>query len=397
MAGPAKRMSEAPPITNTIRAGSAELHRLFAELDAGDSQGAHKRETHRWPFPSQGIRIAMNQPGGSESSLYYACRNLSSGGLGVLHSAYVHPGTTCTVYLPMPNRGEHPIEGTVVRCRHVRGAVHEVGIRFKESIKVREALTLDLVDGAFTLERVPPEKLIGCVLHVDDSSIDRRLLRHFLRETSLSVVSVEDGPSALARANEPFDLVLLDQDMPGMTGTETAEKLLAGGLGCPIMLVAGSVTVDVRRKAREARISAVLPKPLTEHGLLRAIAEFLVLKPQDAAAGAVVRSTLKLDGTTTELVNEFVEELHKRAEALKKALEASNGAEVYRQCSQISDAAPTLGFESIAEVAHESMLSMDGGKALTRATKTVRNLILLCLRARAVDSKAAPVKEAASG
>ncbi|MFN0133500.1 MAG: response regulator [Phycisphaerales bacterium] len=385
-----KTSTEAQPAANTIRTSGAELHRLFGEMAAYESQGSHKRETHRWPFPSQGVRVEMNQPGGTTTNLYYACRNLSSGGIGVLHSAYVHPKTSCTVYLPMPDGSERPVVGLVVRCRHFRGSVHEVGIKFNERINIREALLLDLLDGAFTLERIPPDKLTGCVLHVDDSAMDRRLMRHFLRETNLSVVSAEDGQGALARASEPFDLVLIDQDMPGLSGTETAEKLLAGGLGCPIMLVAGNVTVDVRRKAREARVSAVLPKPLTEQGVLRAIAEFLVLKPQDAAAGAALHSTMVIDGSTADLVLEFIEDLRRRAEKIKVALEAMDGLEVFRQCSQISAAAPSLGFDSIAEIAREAVIAIDNGRSLPRAAKAVRNLIILCMRARAADSKAAP-------
>ena len=69
-----------------------------------------------------------------------ACRNLSQRGIGLLHRSYVHLGTTCSVLLPHPRKGEQEYRGTVVRCLHLSGMVHEIGIRFngKERLDVEE-------------------------------------------------------------------------------------------------------------------------------------------------------------------------------------------------------------------------------------------------------------------
>lgn len=63
-------------------------------------------------------------------------RDLSSSGLGFFHVAYVHPGTSA-VFIMKGRKGEvATIKGTVTRCAHVSGRVHEVGAVFEQEIQV---------------------------------------------------------------------------------------------------------------------------------------------------------------------------------------------------------------------------------------------------------------------
>jgi hypothetical protein len=58
--------------------------------------------------------------------------DISAGGMAFLHGTYLHVGTTCIVHF-LSARGEPVVvEGTVVRCRHIRGRSHEVGVSFRE-------------------------------------------------------------------------------------------------------------------------------------------------------------------------------------------------------------------------------------------------------------------------
>lgn len=59
------------------------------------------------------------------------------------------------------------------------------------------------------------------ILVVDDNMINRRLAIAFVSRLGYATEQAEDGPTALAKlAAEPFDLVLLDISMPGMSGEE---------------------------------------------------------------------------------------------------------------------------------------------------------------------------------
>ena len=86
---------------NTIGMEAHHLDVLLNHLDTPADNKANTNRTYaRWPFRRTAIKVNIFHPGGSEVSLKLACRNLSRGGVGVLHTAYIHPGSTCTVELP---------------------------------------------------------------------------------------------------------------------------------------------------------------------------------------------------------------------------------------------------------------------------------------------------------
>ncbi|MEQ1509185.1 MAG: response regulator [Sphingopyxis sp.] len=65
-------------------------------------------------------------------------------------------------------------------------------------------------------------------LVVDDSKVIRKVARHMLEELGHSVVEAEDGSLALAACqSEDFDMVLLDWNMPVMSGMEFLVELNA--------------------------------------------------------------------------------------------------------------------------------------------------------------------------
>ncbi len=66
------------------------------------------------------------------------------------------------------------------------------------------------------------------ILIVDDEAVQRELLKGFLEKLGFEVLEAEDGEQAIAIfREEPIDLVLLDQKMPGISGEETLERLKA--------------------------------------------------------------------------------------------------------------------------------------------------------------------------
>jgi two-component system sensor histidine kinase/response regulator len=118
------------------------------------------------------------------------------------------------------------------------------------------------------------------VLAVDDNETNRKILQEQLAAWGMKNRSAEDGPNALevlrsaAEAGEPYDLAILDMQMPGMDGIELAERITADPSISPTKLMMLSST-GVRARGEpgnQTGIEVHLTKPVRQSRLLDAIA-----------------------------------------------------------------------------------------------------------------------------
>jgi PAS domain S-box-containing protein len=131
------------------------------------------------------------------------------------------------------------------------------------------------------------------VLVVDDTRLNRRLMREILSHWGMHVVLAPGGSQALARlreaeaAGEPFDVVLLDQIMPHMNGKEVAEKVCEDGdlRRIPLILMssAGLVPLDPSEYDKLGVVRN-LAKPVKQLELLSAVREAVGLEPLEHQA-----------------------------------------------------------------------------------------------------------------
>ncbi|MFW2339646.1 MAG: response regulator transcription factor [Acidimicrobiia bacterium] len=78
------------------------------------------------------------------------------------------------------------------------------------------------------------------VLVVEDERVVSFLLTRTLEAAGYSVTAVGDGLDALELGlSEQFDLVLLDQRMPGLLGLEVLQRWKAAGRDFPVIMVSG--------------------------------------------------------------------------------------------------------------------------------------------------------------
>ena len=80
----------------------------------------------------------------------------------------------------------------------------------------------------------------GAILCVDDEEIPRTLRKLILEQQGYTVVAVTSGVEAITKLSEKqFDLVLTDQMMPGMLGTELTKHIKQSMPGLPVVIVSG--------------------------------------------------------------------------------------------------------------------------------------------------------------
>jgi len=119
------------------------------------------------------------------------------------------------------------------------------------------------------------------ILIVEDNPITRKLLRLALEQAGFIVLQAADGREALRQVLEPPDLVLLDLDLPDMSGLELAPKLremLAAD--APIVAFTGHVDDDPDRLA-DAGFNGVIHKPLEPSQLVPILRRYLAGPSRD--------------------------------------------------------------------------------------------------------------------
>ena len=110
------------------------------------------------------------------------------------------------------------------------------------------------------------------ILWTDDEVDLLRSLIIFLEEKGYSVVTASSGDEAVKLVEEQsFDLIFLDENMPGMSGLETLNVIKLLNPGIPVIMITKSEEEDIMDEAIGAKISDYLIKPVKPNQLLLSI------------------------------------------------------------------------------------------------------------------------------
>lgn len=117
------------------------------------------------------------------------------------------------------------------------------------------------------------------ILIIDDEENIRTTMQFALEAVGYHVETAADGPEGLTRFGngENWDLVLLDQRMPGMEGLEVLRKIRERDPASRVMMVTAYGTIDLAVDAMKAGAVDFLRKPFTPEVLRGAVQACLAL------------------------------------------------------------------------------------------------------------------------
>lgn len=118
---------------------------------------------------------------------------------------------------------------------------------------------------------------LGNVLLVEDELALRRLVATFLRGSSYEVVEAADGPEGAARFADsgPFDLVLLDLNLPGYSGVEVCRRILALEPDQAVLICSAAIVAESEEALLSMGVGDHLTKPYHPDELLANVARMI--------------------------------------------------------------------------------------------------------------------------
>src|SRR5260370_24870674 len=104
------------------------------------------------------------------------------------------------------------------------------------------------------------------ILAVDDEPSIAQSMRFIFERPLYELASAQDGEAALARlTTDPnlFDVIITDNNMPGVSGIQFVHKLRERGFAGKIMVLSAHLSPDVRAAYEALDVDAMIDKPFS--------------------------------------------------------------------------------------------------------------------------------------
>jgi len=233
------------------------------------------------------------------------------------------------------------------------------------------------------------------ILIADDNEDNRQIFRLVLEDAQADITVVEDGQLALdavaaaERREEPFDMVLMDMNMPVLDGYDATRALRKQGATLPVVaLTAFSMATD-RDKCLAAGCDGYLTKPIRPEVLIREVARrtsgdagAAVEEPQEdpAQAGEAAdegRSVFEGNPDYEELLESFRGAVGKRMDKIEQAFETGDAERLRALVHQMKGSAGCYGFTHLVAVATRCENALRSGESVASVADDVREMTRL--------------------
>ena len=225
------------------------------------------------------------------------------------------------------------------------------------------------------------------ILLAEDNVVNQRLVVWMLEKEGYRVVVANTGREALAAlAQQPFDLVLMDVQMPDLNGFETTAAIRAwekdSATRLPIIALTAHAMQEDRQRCLAAGMDAYLSKPLQAAALYATIDRWCghrsaaqqmmpTAPPVNlSAAMHIVNGDREL---LAEIVDLFISELPRQLAELRQAVSEDNAALVEAMAHSLKGALSNFAAQTAHTLAHE-LATLGRRGALEEASEVLQRL-----------------------
>jgi CheY-like chemotaxis protein/HPt (histidine-containing phosphotransfer) domain-containing protein len=225
-----------------------------------------------------------------------------------------------------------------------------------------------------------------------------------------SVVSASNGQMAVELATtQPFDLILMDMQMPVMDGYAATVELRRRGVKIPIIALTAYAMAEDRDKCIASGCDAYLSKPVDEETLLAAVSRSLgnerspaPKESRSAASNAPeslltapgvsrLRSSLAGDPRMMEIIPAFVERLPDKVHRMLDLLKRHDLVGLQQVVHELVGTAGGYGFASVSPIARRAEQAIRQGDDFESIAAQIDSLTELIRRIEGYSEAELPI------
>jgi len=202
------------------------------------------------------------------------------------------------------------------------------------------------------------------ILLAEDNITNQQVALGILKKLGMRADAVADGAEAVkALESIPYDLVLMDVQMPEMDGLEATRQIRGPESAVPnhripiIAMTAHAMQGD-RERCIEAGMDDYVSKPVSPQALAEVLARWLPKKNDESEpvvfdrAGMLER-LMKDENLAREVTESFLDDTPRQIEALQRYLDARDAPGAERQAHTIKGTSANVGGEALRALAVE--------------------------------------------
>ena len=143
------------------------------------------------------------------------------------------------------------------------------------------------------------------LLIVDDSRVIRRMMNKILSSCGYTILEAKNGAEAIQRvAKTDIDLILLDMQMPDMTGLDALKQIKQNekNFNLPVFMISSTLDIEVMRDAYKAGVLDYFKKPFSP--------EELKLKVEQVIRQKQIETNFECTLKTSELCSHFLNKFY---------------------------------------------------------------------------------------
>jgi CheY-like chemotaxis protein/HPt (histidine-containing phosphotransfer) domain-containing protein len=217
------------------------------------------------------------------------------------------------------------------------------------------------------------------VLLAEDGEDNRRLIAHLLKRVGVELNWVENGAEAIEEyqkaraAGRPYDLLLMDMQMPVLDGYSAVRRLRELGVRTPIMALTANAMTSDRQRCLDLGCNEFCAKPIDFDQFFAALDRCLALGRAQAPAPLPAPKPAEpqpvVDESFAQLVELFVRELGEDLASLRELLAGDKRTELGNLAHQLKGSCGSYGFPELSKRAAElERLVKDGAERSQLAT-----------------------------